>query len=443
MVRLRSAKYCNMKLVLIFLVVFGHLIEPMGHWLYRAIYAFHMPAFAMLSGLFSGNKRTAMVQRLLLWYTAMQTVAVVLGKTSILTPYWHLWYLLSDVFWILMSQWSERFDSRLVLCAAIFFGCLVGYIPYIGRVLSLSRSVVFFPYYLYGRFWAKARNPRKICDVAVLIISIFGFIFIKIPTDFLYQATSYGKVNFGGLLRLVCYGIGFSCCWFLLDFTPKRRFSFTKLGNDTLTVYLFHAPIVLLLRKCGFSLLLCAILSVMIIWVFYKFGQGSRYFCARKEELVASFQKIYEQYATSVYRFLLSLSADETLSEELLQETFYRALVHIDRFEGRCSIFTWLCQIGKNAWLHELRRSKKYVKTEISEISSEMNMEEKLADAELSSHIRRVMMTLPEPYRDVFIMHALGGVKLKEIASLYDKSESWARVTYFRAKQQILKEVMK
>ncbi len=135
------------------------------------------------------------------------------------------------------------------------------------------------------------------------------------------------------------------------------------------------------------------------------------------------------------------MSADEAMAEELLQETFYRALVHIDRFEGRCSIYTWLCQIGKNAWLKELRRRKKYRKTETTDFAGTESLEENVIDKELSLRIRTELMRLDEPYRDVFIMHALGDVKLKEIAVLYGKSESWARVTYFRAKQKIIQEV--
>ncbi len=113
------------------------------------------------------------------------------------------------------------------------------------------------------------------------------------------------------------------------------------------------------------------------------------------------------------------MSDDETMAEELLQETFYRALVHIDRFEGRCSIYTWLCQIGKNAWLKELRRNKRYNKKDTAELVSTESLEDELIDKDLSLRIRAELMHLDEPYRDVFIMHALGGVKFKEIATLY------------------------
>ena len=158
---------------------------------------------------------------------------------------------------------------------------------------------------------------------------------------------------------------------------------------------------------------------------------------------MSDFQKIYDQYARMVYRFLLQLTANEDLAEELLQETFYRALQNIDRFDGRCSLYTWLCQIGKNAWYKELRSKKRFRdKTELETVSKE-DPEELLIQKEQVAEIRKAIWNLPEPYRDVFVMHALGGMKLKEIAALYGKSESWARVTYYRGKQQIIKEVSK
>lgn len=134
------------------------------------------------------------------------------------------------------------------------------------------------------------------------------------------------------------------------------------------------------------------------------------------------------------------------MAEELLQETFYQAFLHIDRFEGRCSLYTWLCQIGKNAWLKEIKRKRLF-----SDMSPEdTNLpcpdplpEEQYIRKEDLARIRKAILRLEEPYRDVFILHAYGGAKLKDIAASFGKSESWARVTYYRAKQQILKEVSK
>lgn len=159
---------------------------------------------------------------------------------------------------------------------------------------------------------------------------------------------------------------------------------------------------------------------------------------------MAAFQDIYNRYGRPVYRFLLSLTRDEGWAEELLQETFYQAFLHIDRFEGRSSLYTWLCQIGKNAWLKECRRKERMAEQPWEELdmpSGEATPEVQVIQQEEYRRVRQAILRLEEPYRDVFILHAYAGLKLKEIAAAFGKSESWARVTYYRAKQQIVQEV--
>ena len=160
---------------------------------------------------------------------------------------------------------------------------------------------------------------------------------------------------------------------------------------------------------------------------------------------MSAFQKVYEEYAAPVYRFLLSLSCSEDLAEELLQETFFLAFQHIDQFEGRCNLYTWLCQIGKNAWLKECRRNKRYSEISWDELTipvSGPSLEAQIITKDEYRRVHKAIQKLEDPYRDVFVLHAIGEVKLKEIAFIYGKSESWARVTYFRAKQQIAEEVL-
>ena len=141
---------------------------------------------------------------------------------------------------------------------------------------------------------------------------------------------------------------------------------------------------------------------------------------------------------------MLSLTGSEDLAEELLAETFYQAFRYIDRFEGRCSLYTWLCQIGKNAWLKEYRRSKRHREIRADDVNfpdRKLSLEEQVINTEMYRKVLGVVQGLHEPYRDVFILHAIGEVALKEIANMYDKTESWARVTYFRAKKMIVQEV--
>lgn len=159
-----------------------------------------------------------------------------------------------------------------------------------------------------------------------------------------------------------------------------------------------------------------------------------------------TFQQVYEENAKKVYYFLLALIGDEQQAEEVLQETFYQAFLHIDQFQGKSSVYTWLCKIGKNAWYKECNRKKRMVfdlgkALETKGQNSSLSVEECVIQKEQCDKIRKAAKQMVEPYSDVFCLHVFGEVKLKEIAKLYGKSESWARVTYFRAKEKILQEV--
>lgn len=153
---------------------------------------------------------------------------------------------------------------------------------------------------------------------------------------------------------------------------------------------------------------------------------------------MATFNDIYEAYSMRVYRFLLSLSQDAQMAEELTQEVFYRALLHIHDFKGRSALITWLCEIGKNAWLAECRRNNRFNGRSLEEVhtlATDPGLDQQLIQQEAIRALRREIATLREDYRDVIILHTYGELTLKEIAALYEKSESWAKVTYYRAKK--------
>lgn len=155
---------------------------------------------------------------------------------------------------------------------------------------------------------------------------------------------------------------------------------------------------------------------------------------------MARFSHLYEQYVGQVHHFLLALTDDSGLAEELTQETFYQAFLHIDQFENRCSVSTWLCQIGKNAYFRELKRRKRTVS--IEEAGDQLknplpNPEESFLEREQLQRLRAHLAELPEPYRSVITLRVYSGTDYKELARLFGKSESWARVTFFRAKEQL------
>lgn len=157
---------------------------------------------------------------------------------------------------------------------------------------------------------------------------------------------------------------------------------------------------------------------------------------------MSTFEDAYQIYGKRVYLYLLSLTGNPDEAEELLAETFYRAFLHIDSFEGRSSIYTWLCEIGKNAWLKECKRKNRLDKRGIGEtdVGSEAPSPEiQIIKKEEHRRILQTVLKLKEPYKEVFMLHVFGEMKLKEIAALYSKTEDWARVTYYRAKNKVAK----
>lgn len=313
MISVRNAFYCNLKAFLIYLVVLGHMTEPRIEescglqFVYKLIYTFHMPLFAFLTGVFVKSPESCKRQglRLLKLYLLLQLfmVAITWGGQKPFTPYWHLWYLLSSGWWMLFGWLWFRFGEGKwavpLFLAGVAAGCLVGYVPQINRVLSLSRTIVFFPFF----FWGLLSEPGLVLNssrrtglgLGVLSVILFLSIWRKLPASFFYQAEGYGDLSYGWVYRLGAYFIGMGFSAFLLTFVPRKRLTFTKLGADTLGVYLLHGPIVLVLRRIpmpwyGFpflSFLVPVLIQRGECWLRKVYGireGGCRSFKKRKEE---------------------------------------------------------------------------------------------------------------------------------------------------------------
>ena len=158
------------------------------------------------------------------------------------------------------------------------------------------------------------------------------------------------------------------------------------------------------------------------------------------DEKLQSFEDIYQQYAQTVYKYLLSLTHREDLAEELTQETFYQAIRTADRFNGSCRVSTWLCGIAKNV-LHTYQR-KHPQHEDISEIdvpvdSSEGDLIRSAERIELLKKLHR----LGDPYREVILLRIYGNLSFREIGEIHQKTENWARVTFYRGKEKLRKEV--
>lgn len=149
---------------------------------------------------------------------------------------------------------------------------------------------------------------------------------------------------------------------------------------------------------------------------------------------------IYEKYFTFVYKYILSLCQNVTIAEDITQETFYKALKNLDTFEGKSKIETWLCQIAKNLYFNQYikdNRNLKFGDTNVPGKSAEKN----LILNESSFEIHKILFKLPEPYKEVFSLRTFGELSFSQIGELFEKSESWARVTHHRAKLKIKEEL--
>lgn len=150
---------------------------------------------------------------------------------------------------------------------------------------------------------------------------------------------------------------------------------------------------------------------------------------------------VYREYAVMVYKFLLSLCYEEELAEELTQETFYQAVRSVNRYDGSCKVSTWLCQIAKHLWYREIERRKRKGTSELTADmeSLEKPVEEQLTLKEEKMELFRKVHVLDEISKKIVLLRVTGAFSFKEIAELFGKNENWARVTYYRAKQKILK----
>ena len=154
------------------------------------------------------------------------------------------------------------------------------------------------------------------------------------------------------------------------------------------------------------------------------------------------FDQIYADYYSEVYKFVLSLCQNHSLAEEITQESFFKALKSIDSFNGNCKISTWLCKIARNTLFSYTKKHNRQVDYPLDIILSDENIEEQFADKETAYAIHKVLHNLNEPYKEVFWLRIFGELSFAQVGALFEKTESWARVTYYRAKIMIKEELL-
>ena len=149
-------------------------------------------------------------------------------------------------------------------------------------------------------------------------------------------------------------------------------------------------------------------------------------------------EQLFEAYYMKVYSFVMTLAKSKSLSEEITKEVFFRAITTEKRFRGESETLTWLCAIARNLFYDEMRKQSRQTGEYTVDLSDTGDdPADAVADADASFRIHLVLHELEEPYKEVFELRCFGELSFKQIGTIFKKTESWARVTYHRAKLKI------
>ena len=157
---------------------------------------------------------------------------------------------------------------------------------------------------------------------------------------------------------------------------------------------------------------------------------------------MTDFEILFTENRGFIFKYLLKMTRDASLAEELTQETFFRAYMNYASLRDQEKAAVWLCQIAKNtyfAWFNAQRRTVPL--DELEAVCDGRSIEDSFAAKELSKKAMGCLRQLEDPYKEVFMLSVFGGFSLKEISGIFGKSESWARVTFYRAKQKLLEKM--
>ena len=151
-------------------------------------------------------------------------------------------------------------------------------------------------------------------------------------------------------------------------------------------------------------------------------------------------EDIYNKYFNIVYKYILKIAQNESIAEEISQETFYKAIKNIHKFKGNSNIVTWLCTISKNIYYTEYNRNKKNIS--FSELQDNVlkntdSLDEIVIKNEEKEQLHKEIKKLDAITQKVILLRITEELSFKEIAALLNKRENWARVTYYRGKTKI------
>ena len=159
---------------------------------------------------------------------------------------------------------------------------------------------------------------------------------------------------------------------------------------------------------------------------------------------MTEFDQVYKTYFNDVFLYLKRLSSNADLAEELTGETFFKAMQAIDTFRGDCDVRVWLCQIAKHTYFSYLKKQDRLTALddpEVLDVQISPDLEGSLIVQDNAMNVHAQLHQLPEPYKEVFMLRVFGELSFKQIGNLFSKTENWACVTFYRAKNKIIEQM--
>lgn len=283
----------NIKVLLIFLVVFNHIIafnlvkiDTVVRYVWYAITIFHMPAFVFISGYLSKKPQNVLknFKNLLIPYVLGYTLTwysqIWLGRSvdyEILRPTGSvMWYILALFIYRLTIEALGKI--RFIVLLSILFALWAGTRPEFTTFLSSSRIVVFFPFFVAGYLWKSEYITaiRKFKGKWILV-AISGVLLWAIPNYMIpnemgiaifrgnhgYQLCGLTDPQ-GVILRLLMYLVSFVVVYTMLALVPDIKLPLTYVGRHTMGIYFFHYPIMIIMNGL-YILMLPAMNNVWVL----------------------------------------------------------------------------------------------------------------------------------------------------------------------------------
>lgn len=158
-------------------------------------------------------------------------------------------------------------------------------------------------------------------------------------------------------------------------------------------------------------------------------------------------EELYRENVKIVYGYMYSLCKNRDEAENLTQEVFLKAMESLGRFNGQCKFSVWLCQIGRHLWYQKLRKAGREIPSgdDIYELMDHGKTETSAENmALINLELKRLLKAIAElkdNSRETVVLRLFYDLSFREIGHILSKSENWARVTYYRSKEKLLREL--